>query len=162
MSSLAYRPYLSDRQSGAWPLLSRLNNPHLFLVAEIFLFNMSAAVTKANSNEFDLSLLQLYNQQVLADPYPLYHRLQAQDPVHWDPFLHAWVITRYQDVVKVLQDCSAKCAPSPERLASMGATAMLPIGEVLHRQMLFLDPPDHTKLRTLCTVAFTPQKVAAL
>ena len=40
--------------------------------------------------------------EVLANPYPLYRRLREEDPVHWDPYLHAWVVTRYADVVTVL------------------------------------------------------------
>src|SRR5437868_5046816 len=112
--------------------------------------------------DYSLSLLQLYNHEILADPYPLYRRLRSEDPVHWDPFLHAWVVTRYRDVSTVLQSFSAKCAPSPERLAGMGVIAMQPIGDVLQRQMLFMDPPDHTRLRALCLVAFTPRRVVAL
>jgi len=49
-----------------------------------------------------LSLYHLYDPEVLANPYPLYARLRTHDPVHWDPFLHAWVVTRYADVVTVL------------------------------------------------------------
>src|SRR5947207_1485806 len=48
-----------------------------------------------------LSLYNLLDQEVLATPYSLYHRLRSEDPVHWDPFLHAWVVTRYADVVTV-------------------------------------------------------------
>ncbi len=49
-----------------------------------------------------LSLTQLLHPEVLANPYPLFHQLRTEDPVHWDPFLHAWVVTRYADVVTVL------------------------------------------------------------
>jgi cytochrome P450 len=109
-----------------------------------------------------LSLYQLYDPLILADPYPLYHRLRSTDPVHWDPYLHAWVVTRYCDVITVLQNLSANCAPSPERLEKMGLSAMNPIAQTMIRQMLFMDPPDHTRLRALCTVAFTPHRVQAL
>ncbi len=109
-----------------------------------------------------LSLTQLYAHEVLANPYPLYERLRREDPVHWDPFLHTWVVTRYSDVVTVLQNLSARCTPSPERLAAMGVDGMRPIADALRRQMLFMDAPDHTALRAVCTVGFTPARVSAL
>jgi pimeloyl-[acyl-carrier protein] synthase len=114
---------------------------------------------KSNST---LSLYQLLDPDVLADPYPLFHRLRAEDPVHWDPFLHAWVVTRYADVVTVLHDFSAQRTPSPEKLASLGLAHLNPIAQVMVRQMLFLDPPTHTRLRSLASYAFTPQRVAVL
>lgn len=61
----------------------------------------------------DLSLYHLYEPEVLANPYPLYHRLRSEDPVHWDPFLHTWVVTRYKDVITVLHDFSANRTPRP-------------------------------------------------
>lgn len=109
-----------------------------------------------------LSLYHLYDPEVLANPYPLYARLRTTDPVHWDAFLHAWVVTRYADVITVLQDFSAHCAPAPERLDEMGLSSMDRIGNALVQQMLFMDPPDHTKLRAVCSVAFTPHRVERL
>ena len=47
-----------------------------------------------------LSLYHLLDPEVLADPYPLYEQLRTEDPVHWDPYLHAWVVTRYPDVAR--------------------------------------------------------------
>jgi pimeloyl-[acyl-carrier protein] synthase len=109
-----------------------------------------------------LSLYQLYEPQVLANPYPLYHHLRSEDPVHWDPFLHAWVVTRYRDVATVLQNLSANCAPTPKRLAEMDLSSMNPIAATMIQQMLFMDPPRHVRLRALCSVAFTPHRVEAL
>jgi cytochrome P450 len=116
----------------------------------------------ANQSVSTLSLYHLYEPDVLANPYPLYHRLRSEDPVHWDPYLHAWVVTRYRDVVTVLQTFSANCAPSPQRLAEMDAAAMNPIASTMIQQMLFMDPPTHTRLRALCSIAFTPRRVEAL
>src|SRR6202140_309969 len=109
-----------------------------------------------------LSLYHLLDPEVLANPYPLYHRLRTEDPVHWDPFLHAWVVTRYADVINVLHHFSADRTPTPEQLSAMGLAAMNPIAEVMVRQMLFLDPPNHTRLRALASAAFTVRRVEQL
>src|SRR5258708_6287541 len=102
-----------------------------------------------------LSLYHPLDPEVLAGPYPLCHRLRNEDPVHWDPFLHAWVVTRYADVINVLHHYSADRTPTPEQLSTMGMAALNPIAEVMVRQMLFLDPPNHTRLRALASAAFT-------
>ena len=112
--------------------------------------------------ERQLSLFRLYDPEVLANPYPFYHHLQQEDPVHWDPFLHAWVVTRYEDVTNVLRSFSAKCAPEPEHLEQIGLSSMSEIGRTMVRQMLFMDPPVHTSLRGICSVAFTPHRVESL
>jgi pimeloyl-[acyl-carrier protein] synthase len=109
-----------------------------------------------------LSLYQLLDPEVLANPYPLFHRLRTEDPVHWDPYLHAWIVTRYADVVTVLRDFSAQRTPPPEQLAAMGLDELAPIARVMVKQMLFLDPPSHTRIRGLASYAFTPQRVAVL
>jgi hypothetical protein len=109
-----------------------------------------------------LSLYQLLDPEVLANPYPLFHQLRTEDPVHWDPFLHAWVVTRYKDVVTVLHHYSAERTPKPEQLAEMGLASLNPIAEIMVKQMLFLDPPAHARLRGLASQAFTPQRVEVL
>lgn len=109
-----------------------------------------------------LGLYRLLNPAVLADPYPLYTRLRTEAPVYWDAVLHAWVVTRYADVVTVLQRFSAERMPDPEHLAAMGLAAFSPIGEVLRQQMIFMDPPTHTRIRRLAATAFTPPRVEAL
>ena len=109
-----------------------------------------------------LSLGHLLDPQVLANPYPLYHRLRNESPVHWDPLLRVWVVTRYDDVVRVLRDFSAQRTPSPDQLTAMGLSALNPVAQVMVKQMLFLDPPSHTRIRGLASAAFTPNRVEAL
>src|SRR3989440_12079229 len=109
-----------------------------------------------------LSLYHLLDQEVLANPYPLYHRLRSEDPVHWDPFLHAWVVTRYADVVTVFQRFLANRTPTPEQLRAMGLEKLTPLAQVMVRQMLFLDQPNHGRVRGLASKAFTPRRVEAL
>ncbi|RPJ85531.1 MAG: cytochrome P450 [Acidobacteria bacterium] len=109
-----------------------------------------------------LSLSRLLDPEVLADQYPLYHALRDEDPVMWDPLLFAWVVTRYADVVHVLHRFSAARTPAPEDLTALGLSELNPIAAVMVRQMLFLDPPAHTRLRGLASAAFTPRRVEVL
>jgi hypothetical protein len=110
----------------------------------------------------DISLCQLTEPDIMASPYRFYRELREADPVHWDPFLHAWAVTRYVDIVTVLTRFSADRTLTAEQLDGMGLGGMKPIVEVMARQMLFRDPPAHTRLRNLCAAAFTPARVAVL
>ena len=109
-----------------------------------------------------LSLYHLLDPEVLANPYPLFRRLRTEDPVHWDAFLHAWVVTRYVDVIEVLHTFSAERTHTPEKLKAMGLSQMSPIAQLMVKQMLFMDPPAHTRLRSLASQAFGPARVAVL
>lgn len=110
----------------------------------------------------DISLCRLMEPEVMQHPYPLYRALRETDPVHWDPFLHSWIVTRYADIVTVLSRLSADRTLTAQRLEEMGLAAMSPIIQVMAQQMLFRDPPYHTRVRTLCAAAFTPARVAVL
>ncbi len=117
---------------------------------------------KPESRDAALSLYHLLEPEVLANPYPLFRRLRSEDPVHWDPFLHAWVVTRYPDVLEVLLNFSADRTPTPAQLDEMGLSSLSPIARVMVKQMLFLDAPAHTRLRSLSAKAFTPARVEEL
>jgi pimeloyl-[acyl-carrier protein] synthase len=120
---------------------------------------MCAAISAVSTSARQPSLYQLLDPDVLADPYPLYRRLRESDPVAWDPFLHAWVVTNYAGVLTVLHKFSADRTPTPEQLAAMGLKSLEPVAEVMVRQMLFMDAPAHTRLRGLCSSAFTSRRV---
>jgi cytochrome P450 len=113
-------------------------------------------------SDTSLSLVRLLEPEVLANPYPLYHKLRSEDPVHWDRFLHTWVVTRYPDVLNVLHSFSADRTPTPEQLTAMGLSGLNPIAKVMVKQMLFMDAPAHTRLRGLASAAFTPRRVEVL
>src|SRR6266700_4079374 len=109
-----------------------------------------------------LSLYHLLDPEVLANPYPLYHRLRSEDPVHWDHYLHAWVVTRYAEVITVFQHFLANRTPTPDQLTALGLSSLTPLAEVMVKQMLFLDPPAHGRVRGLASKAFTPRRVEVL
>lgn len=105
------------------------------------------------------SLYQLLDPDILADPYPLYKRLREQSPVQWDPYLHAWVVTGYEPASAVLLRFSADRTATPQQLEQLGLSELAPIAAVMTKQMLFLDAPAHTRLRSLASQAFTPARV---
>jgi cytochrome P450 len=109
-----------------------------------------------------LSLLRLLDPGVSADPYVLYRQLREHDPVHWDPYMHAWVVTSYAEVITVLMNYSADRAPAAEYLDRLGLAFMKPFAEMMRQQMLFMDPPRHARLRGICSAAFTPRRVEAM
>lgn len=112
--------------------------------------------------EADFSLFQLLKPELIADPYPLYRKIRELEPVHWDPFMNSWVITSYAEALIVLSRYKAERTPAPAQLEEMGLAILKPYGEVMLKQMLFRDPPAHTRLRSMCAAAFTPARIASL
>jgi pimeloyl-[acyl-carrier protein] synthase len=98
--------------------------------------------------------------RVYRNPYPTYARLRQRDPVHWNILSQSWVIARYRDVDAILRDHRrfANDVRRRQGLTAVQASAAGPRGP----SMLFLDPPDHTRLRALVQQAFTPRALEAL
>jgi len=107
----------------------------------------------------DPGLFDPHSPEVHADPYPFYRRLRETDPVHLSP-IGLWILTRYDDCVTSLRD---------PRFGRDGFEAILAAqygeeagAERLPRSMLFRDPPDHTRLRSLVNRAFTPRVIEGM
>ena len=96
----------------------------------------------------------------IADPYPFYHRLREAAPVFKTP-QGFWLLSRYDDVALALRDrrFGKDFAGSIERRYGSGRMNEPAIAN-LALTMLVLDPPDHTRLRSLVTKAFTARRVA--
>ena len=90
------------------------------------------------------------SRDVQRNPYPTYERLRRKDPVHRMRLVDAWAITRHGDIDAMLRD---------SRRFSNGGREY---GYVDYVSMLDMDPPDHTRLRSLVVKAFTPRAVAEL
>ncbi len=99
---------------------------------------------------------------VIADPYPVFHRLRAEDPVHWSGILGGWVLTRYSDVKGALTDprlSADRITPFLKHQAKGGRSEVLELGRRVGMWAVFTDPPAHTRLRGLMNKAFTPRAV---
>src|SRR5688572_12621917 len=96
------------------------------------------------------------------NPYPFYARLRAESPVAPAPVMgdRFWLITRYADAAAALKDerlvKNAFKALSPEAIRKK-LPPMPKFIQPLRANMLDVDPPDHTRLRTLVSKAFTPK-----
>jgi len=112
--------------------------------------------------ESEFSLLQLLKLEVLADPHALYRKLRNYEPVHWDHFLQSWVVTSYAEAVIVLTKFNAARTPSPERMEEMDLGVLSPYAAMMQEQILFMDAPDHTRIRSICAVAFIPARINLL
>jgi cytochrome P450 len=109
-------------------------------------------------------IFSVFSPEIRADPYPLYRQLRETDPV-FETGIGAWFITRHADAVRILRD--------HERFSADPANAKLvdslpfvdnvsPTERGFQNVMLFLDPPDHTRLRSLVNKAFTPRAIERL
>ncbi|MCU1463130.1 MAG: eryF [Acidimicrobiales bacterium] len=101
-----------------------------------------------------------------SDPYPFYNRLREEDPGHVSP-LGFHVLTRYDDCAAILKhpDVSSdqrNAADYDRWRADNPAAAAFSSRIEPRRPFLFMDPPDHTRLRGLVSKSFTPKRVEAL
>jgi len=96
-----------------------------------------------------------------ADPYPVLARLREREPVHYDAVIKRWVLSRRDDVERVLRDRTmAVDGRKANEGTYMRIFAAPPGGP--EPSMLMLDAPDHTRLRALVSKAFTPRAVERL
>jgi cytochrome P450 len=120
-------------------------------------------VTSAPTEQIESKglLLQLMDPANRADPYRLYAQFLHQRPFHL-PEVNLAVFSSYRDCDEILRHTST----SSDRLKSsiaqrilQGAETSRPLGPP---GFLFMDPPDHTRLRKLVSKAFAPKVVNAL
>jgi cytochrome P450 len=104
-------------------------------------------------------------EAVRRDPFPLYARLQDEDPVHWSPLLRTWIVTRYDDV----RDVALTADLSPNRLKPFYASLkderrdlLAEVMRYLSLWLVFRDPPEHTRLRRLLNGVINPKVVQAM
>jgi cytochrome P450 len=96
--------------------------------------------------------------QFKIDPYPSYRNLLEEDPFHRSPF-GPLVLSRYADCLALLRHPAA--SSDARKVPGWTPPFGLDPSEITP-SFLSLDPPDHTRLRSLVSQAFTPRRVDAL
>jgi cytochrome P450 len=96
-----------------------------------------------------------YDREIDADPHPLWRRMRDEAPLYRNERFDFWALSRFQDVL----DASAEA----ETYSSARGTVLEIMGKELPlRPMIFMDPPEHDRLRALVSRAFTPRRIAEL
>lgn len=113
------------------------------------------------------SEVNIVSPQFKANPFPFFAGLRNSQPVYRTALpdkTPVWLITRYEDVAALLRDerfvKNRRTAMTSEQLRKI--TWVPPMFRPLERNMLDLDPPDHTRLRALVHKAFTPSLVGRM
>lgn len=98
------------------------------------------------------------------DPYGQYALLRDHDPLHRSELLQGWVVTRFDDVGRLLRDPSVS---SDIRNATPNALTVMEL-ELLSEQprasrtVVLLDDPDHARIRALMAAPFRPREIERL
>ena len=110
----------------------------------------------------DLSELDLFSPAAKANPYPAFSMVRANDPIHaldMENGQRAWLITRYEDALAALKDPrfikDHRKLLTSEQLEQMQGNMQ----QMMNMHMLGFDPPDHTRLRALVNLSFTPRLI---
>ena len=104
-----------------------------------------------------------FDREFHADPYPTYHRLRSEEPVHRSAGIGGnWILTRYTDANAVLRNPLFCANPLPKRIKDKNDYFQEKLKNLNSLVLassnffFFLDPPDHTRLRKLVSKAFAP------
>jgi cytochrome P450 len=97
--------------------------------------------------------LDPYGKEFVADPYPLYQRLRDEDPVHHNPAMKFWALTRYGNVYEGLRDNQTYV--SGEGVTIEGTEKGMPY-------LIVKDPPQHSWHKGLAVKIFTRGRMARL
>lgn len=114
----------------------------------------------ASTNRYDL-----FSRHFKANPFPTFAQLRQNDPIyaHTAPDgATIWYISRYDDVLAVLKDNDTfvKDKKNTRLPAEIGREQTPPfMHRLINENMLFSDPPNHTRLRGLVNQAFTPRRI---
>jgi cytochrome P450 len=97
-----------------------------------------------------------YDTGIDEDPYPVWKQMRDHAPVYRNEQYDFWALSRFHDIEAAHKDpvtfSSARSTVLERMTGDLDATGM----------MIFMDPPEHSHLRTLVSRAFTPRRVNAL
>ena len=103
--------------------------------------------------------LNLFDPALCQDPYPIYAALRREGAVAPVEPIGGWVVTRYEEVTEVLRDAETYSSRAMHSAMLQGRDAE---DEGPPPMVITVDPPEHTRLRSLLNRGFTPRRIARL
>src|SRR5215218_5924579 len=88
-------------------------------------------------------------EQLESDPYPIYERLRAEEPVSWVESVGLWLVTRYDDVVAV----------DKTPAVFTGETEPSTLNRTFGKNLLGSEGPYHDRIRSIIYPAFRVQAI---
>jgi cytochrome P450 len=99
-----------------------------------------------------------FSEEFFTDPYPMYLRMRDEAPVYYSEQHDFYALSRHQDVAAAFKDYETYSSARGIDLA-MIKNDNLPADA---KSMIFMDPPEHRRMRSLVNKVFTPRAITAL
>lgn len=117
-----------------------------------------------------LSMSTMSTPEFLRDPYPFYARLLNEAPVHYEPEWGSWHLSRYADCQAAFRNPyfssqrvdNPDDVPPPDWLPDALREQATRIFGIDRTTLIAIDPPKHTRIRSLVSKAFTPRVIDSL
>ncbi len=107
-----------------------------------------------------MAAYDLFSRDFKACPHATFATMRRDDPIYGHRDRNGqtmWYVTRYEDVVAIMRD--PRFIKDVSRVNPNHGKRTPTLTKAINQNMLFSDPPDHTRLRSLVNQAFTPRRV---
>ncbi|BAZ48321.1 cytochrome P450 like protein [Nostoc sp. NIES-4103] len=107
----------------------------------------------------------LFDPKVRINPYPTYHHLRSESPVHRYFVGGDWLVSRYADVKAVLRSNYVRSQDKPKSVQERNQYLqdreknLNTLAYTISQFLFYMDAPDHTRLRNLVAKVFSPMVV---
>jgi cytochrome P450 len=99
-----------------------------------------------------------FSQEFFTDPYPTYRRMREEAPVYYNEEHDFYALSRHQDVAAAFKDYETYSSARGIDLAMVKNDSVPPEG----KSIIFMDPPEHRRMRSLVNKVFTPRAISAM
>jgi hypothetical protein len=110
----------------------------------------------------------VFSPEILQDPYPTYARLHEEGPLHYldvGSQWAVWSIISHAECSSIAKDPRLSAKRAQQLLALLPINSQAEFSELarmLSLWMIFMDPPEHTRLRKLLNKGFSPAAIEGL